>query len=115
MVFSQVQARRGPDHHLGARRQGVDQRQKVRRLLLDIKVSRAGYACFGPLHNRNARSLLFRLLDTKTQCINMGSYNYLGYAESSGPCTEAAIAAVEKSGLTASSSRYEITKIKFRM
>ncbi len=47
-----------------------------------------------------------RLLDTKTECVNLGSYNYLGYAESAGPCTDAAIESVEKQGLSYASSRY---------
>ena len=46
-----------------------------------------------------------RLLDTETPCLNLGSYNYLGYAENEGPCTDAAVAAVEKSGVTNNSSR----------
>ncbi len=47
-----------------------------------------------------------RLLDTETECINLGSYNYLGYAECSGPCTEAAVQAVRTEGVSACSSRY---------
>ena len=37
----------------------------------------------------------------------MGSYNYLGYAENEGPCTDAAIRSVANSGLTICSSRQE--------
>ena len=37
----------------------------------------------------------------------MGSYNYLGYAENEGPCTDAAIKSMENSGLTICSSRQE--------
>ncbi len=37
----------------------------------------------------------------------MGSYNYLGYAENEGPCTEAAVESAAESGLTVSSSRHE--------
>jgi serine palmitoyltransferase len=37
----------------------------------------------------------------------MGSYNYLGYAENEGPCTEAATKSVVDSGLTACSVRHE--------
>lgn len=32
----------------------------------------------------------FRFTGTETKCLNLGSYNYLGFAESSGPCAEAA-------------------------
>lgn len=39
-----------------------------------------------------------KLLPTSKECINLGSYNYLGYAENEGPCTDAAVESVEKSG-----------------
>ena len=31
-----------------------------------------------------------RYTGTKTNCLNLGSYNYLGFAESTGPCADAA-------------------------
>lgn len=31
-----------------------------------------------------------RHLGTNTNCLNLGSYNYLGFAESTGPCADAA-------------------------
>ena len=40
--------------------------------------------------------------------INLGSYNYLGFAEKSGPCAEAAIAAVKQYGAGVCSSRQEV-------
>ena len=40
--------------------------------------------------------------------INLGSYNYLGFAEKSGPCAEAAIAAVKQYGVGVCSSRQEV-------
>ena len=42
------------------------------------------------------------------QCINLASYNYLGFAENSGPCTEASIDSLNKDGLTNCSSRHEL-------
>ena len=33
---------------------------------------------------------IYRHLGTKTSCLNLGSYNYLGFAESTGPCADAA-------------------------
>ena len=44
-------------------------------------------------------------------CLNMGSYNYLGFAESKGPCAEAAKAATYKHGNACCSSRHEIGEI----
>ncbi|CAI8015603.1 Serine palmitoyltransferase 2, partial [Geodia barretti] len=32
----------------------------------------------------------FRYTGTKTNCLNLGSYNYLGFAENTGPCADAA-------------------------
>ncbi len=50
-----------------------------------------------------------RLLpDSRTECINLGSYNYLGYAENAGPCTDEAIESVHRSGLSSCSSRQEL-------
>ena len=44
--------------------------------------------------------------------VNLGSYNYLGFAEKSGPCAEAAIEAVEKYGVGVCSSRQEIGNLE---
>ena len=44
----------------------------------------------------------------KTNCVNLASYNYLGFAENKGPCTEAAIKTLERNGLTNCSSRHEL-------
>ena len=44
----------------------------------------------------------------KKTCINMVSYNYLGYAENEGPCTEAAIESIKENGLTRSSVVNEV-------
>ena len=40
--------------------------------------------------------------------ILIGSYNYLGFAENEGTCTQQAIEEVELSGLTTGSCRHEI-------
>jgi len=40
--------------------------------------------------------------------INLGSYNYLGFAENSGPCTESAIVSCKKFGLASCSTRHEV-------
>ncbi|GLV39974.1 lace [Carabus blaptoides fortunei] len=49
----------------------------------------------------------FEFTGTETTCLNLGSYNYLGFAESSGPCADAAIQAIRDYGLAFSSSRTE--------
>ncbi|CAG9763997.1 unnamed protein product [Ceutorhynchus assimilis] len=47
----------------------------------------------------------FEFTGTKTKCLNLASYNYLGFAESSGPCAEAAIASIYKYGISTGSTR----------
>lgn len=44
----------------------------------------------------------------RKECINLGSYNYLGFAENSGPCTEDAVSRIGKDGLTSVSGRQEL-------
>ena len=38
----------------------------------------------------------------------MGSYNYLGFAENSGPCSEQAIKSIEDYSISTCSSRHEL-------
>ena len=40
--------------------------------------------------------------------VNLGSYNYLGFAEKSGPCAEASIETIKKYGVGVCSSRQEV-------
>ena len=49
----------------------------------------------------------FRLTGNSTKALNLGSYNYLGFAENVGPCAKAAEEAVRKYGLAGCSSRHE--------
>lgn len=42
--------------------------------------------------------------------INMGSYNYLGFAENTGPCADAAVESTTKYGAGVSSTRSEMGK-----
>ncbi|GMT12122.1 hypothetical protein PFISCL1PPCAC_3419, partial [Pristionchus fissidentatus] len=37
---------------------------------------------------------------TQTEVINTGSYNYLGFAQASGPCADAAASSIDREGLT---------------
>lgn len=51
----------------------------------------------------------FNMVENSTKnCINLGSYNYLGFAENDGKCTGQAIQEITESGLTLSSSRQEL-------
>jgi len=47
----------------------------------------------------------FELLGTTTETLNMSSYNYLGFAQSEGPCADAVDAVLRKNGITTASSR----------
>ncbi len=44
----------------------------------------------------------------RRECINLASYNYLGFAENKGPCTDASIATVSEFGLSTSSVSQEM-------
>ncbi|CAG4967019.1 unnamed protein product [Colias eurytheme] len=50
----------------------------------------------------------FRFTGKEKRCINLGSYNYLGFAEPAGECADAAAAAARKYGLAMCSSRAEL-------
>lgn len=50
---------------------------------------------------------------TKTEVINMGSYNYLGFAENTGPCCAASKNAILKNGIGIGSSRHGIGSSHF--
>ena len=56
-------------------------------------------------------SLNFRQTGDTTKALNLGSYNYLGFAENVGPCAQAAEQAVHKFGLGGCSSRHEYGEI----
>ncbi|KAF2198460.1 serine palmitoyltransferase 2 [Delitschia confertaspora ATCC 74209] len=47
----------------------------------------------------------FKLTGTTTETLNMSSYNYLGFAQSDGPCADAAEQAIKKQGITMASPR----------
>ncbi len=47
------------------------------------------------------------MTDTTTKVLNFGSYNYLGFAEPSGPCVDSDVKAIEKYGLGLASPRLE--------
>ncbi|XP_058803174.1 serine palmitoyltransferase 2 [Phymastichus coffea] len=50
----------------------------------------------------------FEFTGTTTQCVNLGSYNYLGFAEATGACAEDSIKALKRYGCANPSSRLEL-------
>lgn len=50
----------------------------------------------------------FRLTGTTTETLNMSSYNYLGFAQSEGPCADAVEAAVKRYGTSFTSPRGDV-------
>lgn len=53
-------------------------------------------------------NLHFKFTGTTTETLNMSSYNYLGFAQSEGPCADAVEENVKKYGLTMASSRGDV-------
>lgn len=54
----------------------------------------------------------FYFTGRKIKALNMGSYNYLGFAENDGPCSKAAIKSVSDCAVASSSSRQELGTLK---
>lgn len=50
----------------------------------------------------------YRFTGTETRCLNLGSYNYLGFAANTGPCAENSIESIKQYGLASCSSRREL-------
>lgn len=50
----------------------------------------------------------FQYTGTETRCVNLGSYNYLGFAEATGECADAAEKAIRTLGMTLGSPRQEL-------
>jgi len=50
----------------------------------------------------------FRLTNKSYQAMNMGSYNYLGFAESYGPCADDSERVTMSHGVGVCSSRHEL-------
>lgn len=55
----------------------------------------------------------FEYTGKSVTCANLGSYNYLGFAENHGPCAEAAIAAVKECGVATCSPRRELGNAEY--
>ena len=53
-------------------------------------------------------NLHFKLTGTTTETLNMSSYNYLGFAQSQGPCADYVEEIIKKYGLTVGSTRGDV-------
>jgi serine palmitoyltransferase len=51
--------------------------------------------------------MVFRFTGTQTEVINVGSYNYLGFAQNDGPCAEDAANAIDDAGLSVCTNVHE--------
>jgi serine palmitoyltransferase len=49
----------------------------------------------------------FQFTGSQTHCLNLASYNYLGFAENKGPIADSVAASIRKSGVACASSRME--------
>jgi len=52
-----------------------------------------------------------RFTEKTTRAINMGSYNYLGFAENSGPCADDSERATRNIGLGVCGTRHELGEL----
>lgn len=50
----------------------------------------------------------FEFTGTETRCLNLGSYNYLGFAQNEGPCASDAVQSIYKHGIATCSPRREL-------
>uniref|UniRef100_A0A1B0CL42 serine C-palmitoyltransferase n=2 Tax=Lutzomyia longipalpis TaxID=7200 RepID=A0A1B0CL42_LUTLO len=50
----------------------------------------------------------FEFTGTETKCLNLGSYNYLGFAQEVGPCAEEVESTIKEYGLASCSPRLEL-------
>jgi serine palmitoyltransferase len=58
-------------------------------------------------HLQYSQYFLYRHTGKTVRALNLGSYNYLGFAENSGPCTDDSEQAIRDYGLSACSTRHE--------
>lgn len=50
----------------------------------------------------------FEFTGTETRCLNLGSYNYLGFAQNEGPCADTSIESIKQYGIATCSPRREL-------
>ncbi|GME28173.1 serine palmitoyltransferase [Neofusicoccum parvum] len=53
-------------------------------------------------------NLTFKMTGTTTETLNMSSYNYLGFAQSEGPCADATEEGIKKLGISTCSTRADV-------
>ena len=66
------------------------------------------FLCYNEISKMAVSSIIHRYPGTKTTCLNLGSYNYLGFAENTGPCADAAYQCTLQYGAGTSSPRREL-------
>lgn len=60
------------------------------------------------------KNIVFRFTGNETKYLNLGSYNYLGFAQSTGPCAYTSVEALVKYGCATASIVKELgMKYKF--
>lgn len=74
---------------------------------LDVRVSYCEFRLLGSLFN-SVIVVSRRFTGLERRCLNLGSYNYLGFSENSGPCCEDAKRALLEQGIAMASSRREL-------
>lgn len=61
---------------------------------------------------RQIFSLRLRFTGSKSEVINVGSYNYLGFAQNTGPCADNSIEIIDELGLSTCSNVHELGHTK---
>lgn len=56
----------------------------------------------------------FKYLDTRTEAINLGSYNYLGYSSNTGPITDQVEESIKRYGIGVSSTKCELGRFEIQ-
>ena len=64
------------------------------------------------MHLLSLLLLYFRLSGKSNTVLNMGSYNYLGFAQNAGPCAEYVKENIPKYGCGVGSYRHELGRLK---
>ncbi|CED83012.1 serine palmitoyltransferase 2 [Phaffia rhodozyma] len=59
----------------------------------------------------NDSNLTFQYPGTKTRCLNISSYNYLGFAQATGGCADAVEEAIKRYGVTAAGARLDASTL----
>lgn len=60
-------------------------------------------------------NLTFKLTGGKTRALNVSSYNYLGFASSSGGCADAAEASIRRFGVSSAGARHDASTLELHV